>query len=670
MTALPAYMTSARRWLLWRGVPRANSKVAKIPYYMDGTPRSGNLDSAADQAQLASYEQAVAVQKAKGDGWNLGFALGPDDNGGYWQGIDLDGLTAHPEWTALQLPGYVEFSPSFDGMHAIGYGRKFASLGSNGSGIEAYSFGRFFTVTGVPARHPSSVHAEDLAGYVEQALRTLHGSQMTASSAPVKPPKEASTGTILDLQDALRSVPADNREVWINVGQALKPLGEDGLKLWSAWSSTSDKFQGDEDLAKWHGFKGDHTDYRAVFALAARYGWKNPGHRLTPEEIFGGNAIAIESSSPWEIVSIKDVFTNPPSPPSFRIGFILPCGVLTLLGAHGGTGKSILALQAAICLAIGVPFLGLEVKRSRVLVYSAEDPASTIRHRVSRICHRMGVDPAFLEGRLEVIDATKEPCLYAEASSFLGRRAASTTSPYQRLQLWIERFRPEVLIIDNASDTFDANENERARVREFVRSLVRLGETERAAVLLLAHIDKQTAKGQSSGEGYSGSTAWHNSARSRLFLSVKDGGLLTLEHQKSNLGPRAAPIHLQWGEAGLLEHAAVMSRFDATALVLRMIGIRYDRGEYISTAANASNNAFKVLRSDPAYPPSLTRNELARIMAGAEGSGLLNRESFTTDHRNSRQRWKVAVGALNPTQVALTAPNETNAHGGALGSLG
>jgi len=42
-------------------------------------------------------------------------------------------------------------------------------------------------------------------------------------------------------------------------------------------------------------------------------------------------------------VSISDLFTNPPDIQRFLVEDILPAGVLTLLGAHGGAGKSTLA---------------------------------------------------------------------------------------------------------------------------------------------------------------------------------------------------------------------------------------------------------------------------------------------------------------------------------------
>lgn len=66
----------------------------------------------------------------------------------------------------------------------------------------------------------------------------------------------------------------------------------------------------------------------------------------------------------------------------------------------------------------------------------------------------------------------------------------------------------DLVIIDGASDTFDANESE----RRFVRGASPCCEAWRkrgGAVLLLAHLPKETKAGMN----YSGSTGWHNSVR-------------------------------------------------------------------------------------------------------------------------------------------------------------
>lgn len=149
---IPPVMAEAQRWLVWRSVPHPDpmKKPRKVPFYSSGQPR-GATDTPEDAGQLVTLGVAVAALRANPAPWaGLGFALGADGGGGWWQGIDLDDLPGHPELADLasRLPGYVERSPSGDGLHAIGYGGPFDSLASNSSGIEAYSKARFFTITG------------------------------------------------------------------------------------------------------------------------------------------------------------------------------------------------------------------------------------------------------------------------------------------------------------------------------------------------------------------------------------------------------------------------------------------------------------------------------------------------------------------------------------------
>ena len=138
-------MQSVPRWLVWQAVPEPGKKPRKVPFYTNGTRRNGTLDTDADRAQLATYDQAKAVLAGRGDDWGLAFALGPDGSGWHWQGVDFDDVHANGlGGLANAVPGYVEFSPSREGAHAIGYGRAFATLGSNASGIEAYAAGSVF----------------------------------------------------------------------------------------------------------------------------------------------------------------------------------------------------------------------------------------------------------------------------------------------------------------------------------------------------------------------------------------------------------------------------------------------------------------------------------------------------------------------------------------------
>ena len=126
------------------------------------------------------------------------------------------------------------------------------------------------------------------------------------------------------------------------------------------------------------------------------------------------------------------------------------------------------------------------------------------------------------------------------------------------------------MIVDTASDAFGGDEIQRRQVRAFMRALMCMAKDNNAAVILLAHVDKNTSRARRAegGEGYSGSTAWHNSARSRLFMSRTEDGTLTLEHQKSNLGRMREPLALEWPEGGLPQ----VIRSDGGAFASRVQG--------------------------------------------------------------------------------------------------
>lgn len=284
LTEIPDEMRDAARWLVWRSIPQAEGKKPrKVPFYADGTPRSGKLDTAEDWAKLATFHDAVAAL-SRGGYSGLGFALGPDGSGDVWQGIDLDGIPERPELKeiARALPGFVELSPSGNGLHAIGYGRPFAALGSNSTGIEAYSSGRYFTVTGRTNRQNGPV---DLADFVESDLRPRHGSgQIVAAPAPATTQVIITPTLLRDLGDALRKIDAHDYNTWTRMGHALKTLSEAGRELWHDWSATSELYDPEEAESKWASFKPERTGHAAIFAEAQRRGWRNPAARGEPTQ--------------------------------------------------------------------------------------------------------------------------------------------------------------------------------------------------------------------------------------------------------------------------------------------------------------------------------------------------------------------------------------------------
>lgn len=238
---------------------------------MDGTVKV--LNNAEAAALIGISPNTLKLWRHEGKG--PPFIKFGETDGGHWQGIDLD----HVQQNGLAdianaLPGYVEKSPSGEGAHAIGYGQTFGALGSNGSGIEAYAAGRYFTVTEHPIRDGGPAC---LASFVAQALASRHGLARAAANPGGVEVVPVDDGTKRDLRSALLAMRADDYHLWIRMGMALRELGEAGRALWMEWSATSaDKFDAREAARKWDKFNPSGTGYQAVFAEAQRHEWLNP----------------------------------------------------------------------------------------------------------------------------------------------------------------------------------------------------------------------------------------------------------------------------------------------------------------------------------------------------------------------------------------------------------
>ena len=368
--------------------------------------------------------------------------------------------------------------------------------------------------------------------------------------------------------------------------------------------------------------------------------------------------------APFVSVPIDDLARIVPEPQAYWWHDYTPAGEVTLLGAHGGTGKSFIALQLGVSVALGLPLFGAATRRGRVALFSGEDPADVLRRRLHHVCRAMGVSVAELGDRLHILDATAgDPVLYRETNAG-GTRGGTSTATYDLLSEFVESNRIDVLIVDNASDTFDASENDRARVRAYMRWLAQLARPHRA-VLLLAHVDKGTSRGDRSGtESYSGSTAWHNSARSRLFLSRdKDGGLL-LEHQKSTHGPMREPLRLTWPKDGIPQADEPESGFlqhirDGTNLkaVLKLIHEFTERGEHVGAATTSRTHAGKLLRGQSGFPAKLQDRELFDLLRTAERKGFIERASVRSKGRgHAVETWQVTPRGVEFARIAPTAP--------------
>ena len=107
---------------------------------------------------------------------------------------------------------------------------------------------------------------------------------------PQQPPKSLSVHQFDRLNGALDAIPADDRDVWIRIGLALRQeLGADtGYEIWLAWSKKSIKFDEDDAEATWHSFKdqatGNAVTLGTIYYLAKEKGWVDT-QRAMPEKV-------------------------------------------------------------------------------------------------------------------------------------------------------------------------------------------------------------------------------------------------------------------------------------------------------------------------------------------------------------------------------------------------
>lgn len=269
----------------------------------------------------------------------------------------------------------------------------------------------------------------------------------------------------------------------------------------------------------------------------------------------------------------------------------------------------------------------------KTLFFSAEDGRNTIRRRMAAICIAVGIDPALVAKNLIVLDATDTPCLFHETSD-KGVRRGEITDHYKELKNIIIAENIKFLIVDNASDTFGANPIDRQDVTKFIRALVALVRQTGGAVLLLSHVNRSTSKAamhQTDNEGYADSAAWHNAARSRLFLNATDdNGSLELKHQKNNLGIKQPVLNIAFREDGsslyatngspsnnsAAEAAQAMLRETYKPPLLKLIHEFYCRQEWISPSpCSAQTNAFALLKKEAAFPLGKSRDDKTECLA-------------------------------------------------------
>jgi RecA-family ATPase len=223
-------------------------------------------------------------------------------------------------------------------------------------------------------------------------------------------------------------------------------------------------------------------------------------------------------------------------------------GKVTGLYGDGGTGKTTIAMQLAVAVALGEPFLGMETKQGRVYALLAENDDTDSHISLDSVCRSYDASLGNLRGKMRI--ASRDGC-YNVLQSF--RRGEPEHSDlFNQLLSAVKSIGPVLVVLDTAADLFGGNENERAQVSAFIKACCgRIANETGATVVLCAH---PSLEGLRSGRGSAGSTAWNNALRARLYLwrEIDDHGGETdpdyreLELMKANFARKGMVLSLRF----------------------------------------------------------------------------------------------------------------------------
>lgn len=91
--------------------------------------------------------------------------------------------------------------------------------------------------------------------------------------------------TLDELRLALNYIPADDRETWINVGNACKTeYGDDGYSIWDEWSQQAASYNAADARSVWRSLTPGHVRLGTIIKLATDAGWKREQREMSAED--------------------------------------------------------------------------------------------------------------------------------------------------------------------------------------------------------------------------------------------------------------------------------------------------------------------------------------------------------------------------------------------------
>jgi len=296
------------------------------------------------------------------------------------------------------------------------------------------------------------------------------------------------------------------------------------------------------------------SDFEDSFAEACRRADEAQARRAAQKGHTDGDG---RDQPPHEALAYCDLAQWAASEPPDREWAVqdrFPLRNVAQLSGEGSTGKSILIMQLGAAHALAKDWALALPELGPFLYLNAEDEPGELHRRLDAIATHYGASVSELEQQFHIVSRFGQDAILGYADR---RGLIQPTALFAELKQAARDLQPRMIALDTAADIFGGAENDRAQVRQFIGLLRGLAIAGNSGVLIAVH---PSLTGINTGTGLSGSTAWHNSVRSRAYLTSdkaedgQDSGLRQLDFMKNNYGPLTARVMLQWksiGKAGV-----------------------------------------------------------------------------------------------------------------------
>lgn len=364
-----------------------------------------------------------------------------------------------------------------------------------------------------PLSQSSPAHPSPLPALIASKARAPVNYSLTErGGVPV-----ATAQTFDDLRSALKHVDADDYTTWVNVGMVLKPYGENGYKIWTEWSATSEKFDAAAQRRKWERDidKPHSITYRSIFRMAIDNGWA--GNTPAPTAASGETATP-DGEHPLSLK--RSVLSGAGQVTVFEYIYddFMSTGVNVVAGAPG-VGKTTLIVPMALATAHLCPHdyqLKPAVRRNVIIITESVVQVQRVIYSLYSWGYT-GMAVADFDERVRVIGAQRmDPKVVAQVAEEYktwtvdNEKADGTVYPALPL-----------VVFDTANAVFDLeNENDNAEVG---RAMAYIKQAFSAfPIVIVSHTAKALGSGESDYLSPRGASAWTGDAQG-VYTVFKDG---------------------------------------------------------------------------------------------------------------------------------------------------